>query len=129
MSNVNREDLPIQITLGDRVYEVFSLLREGEVSINGHEMKSRASMIGAKIGEDEGRYIDAHSSDIPDIFWGSGFVFTEWRMCVDLPEGFDPPFIIKMFCLGRWGMSEWDLGDDVIKSEWGSDCYVLRRIS
>ena len=74
-------ELPTEITVGGRVYEILSFLREGDKGyIRDDEMRSRAKEMRANLGREDGEFISDHKGEIPVALRGKVvFVFPEWQ--------------------------------------------------
>ena len=51
--------------LGDRVYQIFPFLKDGETEISGHEMVERAKQLDANAGKEDREWFLAHEGEIP----------------------------------------------------------------
>jgi len=121
------ETIPFEMTVGDRTYEIISILRgqaerRGRKYVAGHIMIKRAESIGAHLGEEDGEHILKHQNEIPPSLRDKvGFVFTAWSLRSD--------FIHEICCVywdGRCWIKRWD---KVYANGCSQSCRVLRRKS
>ena len=74
------DDLPIEMNVGGRVYDILSFLQGDEKSVDGTVMVSRSQEMQASLDEKEARHILKHQDDIPVKMKGKvTFFFTGWR--------------------------------------------------
>ena len=116
---IEGNSLLIEITIGDRTYEILGFLRGEETLVVGYTMVDRAKEMNAHLGQDDGEYILKHQDEIPASLRGKVvFVFTDWRH-PDSPE--------RVYCVywhdGRW-VRHWSWLDD---DGWVGDVRFLRR--
>ena len=112
--------LPIEMTIGDRVYEIIGFLKGNETNIVGHEVARRAKEMKATLDLDDAEYLMHHHLDIPQILRGRvKFVFSDWCRPGDPNLG----FYVYWFC-GNWvrGTGIW-FGHDT----WGYSDRLIRR--
>ena len=85
VAEYEESELPTEMTVGGRVYEILSFLREEDGgSVRGDVMVSRAKELGANLGKEDCEFILAHQADIPVALRGKiVFVFPDWRSPVD----------------------------------------------
>ncbi len=77
---ISPSDLPTEIKVGDRTYELLGFLKGDEEIISGNGMVRQAKEMLAHLGEDDGQYLLDHQQNIPENFRGKVyFVFTNWH--------------------------------------------------
>lgn len=111
-------NLPTEMTIADRIYDILGFLRGDEKSVVGHTMVERAKEMNANLGEDDGQHLLDHQSEIPVALRDKVvFVFTDWRH----PDSSGHVYYVY-WDDDRW-VEDWGwLGDD-----FDEDCRVLRR--
>ena len=111
--------LPTEMTVGGRVYEILSFLREEDGgSVRGDVMVSRAKELGANLGKEDCEFLLAHQADIPAALRGKiVFVFPDWR-CPGGRGG--------VACVG-WGGGGWCQDWGWLSYDWNGDVRLLRR--
>ncbi|MBU1615803.1 hypothetical protein KJ693_10930 [bacterium] len=111
-------NLPTEMTIADRIYDILGFLRGDEKSVVGHTMVERAKEMNANLGDDDGQHLLDHQSEIPVALRDKVvFVFTGWRRPDDSEH---------VYCV-YWDDDRW-----VVHWRWlGRDFYerfrVLRR--
>jgi len=106
------------MTLGNRTYEYFSYLRDGETTIGGQTMADRAAKMNGNLGQEDCEFVLAHQAEIPAALCGKAvFVFPGWR----LPGGSS-----RVACV-RWGDDCWVLDWDWLGFDWYGSGRLLRR--
>jgi len=110
--------LPTEMTVGGRVYEILSFLREGETSVRGDVMVSRAKEMNAHLGKEDCKFLLAHQDEIPSALRGKiVFVFPDWR---------DPGAREDVAGLD-WGGDGWHRDWDWLDGGWRGSARLLRR--
>ncbi len=110
--------LPTEMTIEGRTYDILGFLRGDETSVVGHEMVTRAKVMSAHLGQDEGEHILKYQDQIPVSLRGKVvFVFTDWRH----PDDSEDVFCVY-WCVDRWVQYWGWLGHD-----WHGNSRVLRR--
>jgi hypothetical protein len=119
---VANSKVPKSITIGERTYEILSLLIKKELDIAGFDMISRAEDLNANLGEEEGRYILEHQKDIPaDLEGKIIFILPNWRIRT-LPS---------YFYWIEWDKDskKWEQSSHRLDNySYGGICRLLRRI-
>ncbi|MFA5128798.1 MAG: hypothetical protein WC445_02390 [Patescibacteria group bacterium] len=111
-------ELPTEMTVGGRTYEILSFLREGEERVHGHTMVARAEKLGAYLGKEDCEFILAHQDEIPAALRGKiVFVFPDMRY----PVGRE--------CVAylRWRGDRWYQYWGWLDVGWDDGARVLRR--
>ncbi len=110
--------LPKKIVVGDRTYEVFSYLRDGE-KWDYHTMVERAKEVDAHLGQDDGEYLLDYQGDIPVVFRERvAFFFTGWSH----------PAYYNGLCYIIWSGDKWVKRCHEVSFWWLNRGRVLRRI-
>ncbi|HNU96042.1 MAG TPA: hypothetical protein PKH95_01375 [Candidatus Magasanikbacteria bacterium] len=111
--------LPIEMIIGDRVYEILSFLEGSEINIVGHEVVSRAKKMNATLDPDDAEYLMRHHMDIPQILRGRvKFVFSDWCRSGDPDHGFYVYWFHGSWTrsTGIWlGHNTWDYHDRLLR--------------
>jgi len=110
--------LPTEMTVGGRVYEILSFLKEGEVCVRGDVMAERVNETNDHLGEDDCEHLLVHQSEIPTALRGKVFfVFTDWRR---------PDCLGYVAYLG-WGRDGWFQDWFLPSVDWSVCSRFLRR--
>jgi hypothetical protein len=110
--------LPTEITVGGRVYEILSFLREGEKSVPGDVMVSRAKELGANLGQEDCEFILAHQADIPAALRNKViFVFPDLRR----------PDVRENVAYLYWVDDGWYRLWNWLSDDWFGNARLLRR--
>ena len=111
--------LPTEMTVGGRVYEILSFLREEDGgSVRGDVMVSRAKELGANLGKEDCEFILAHQADIPVALRGKvTFVFPDWRH----PDDRESVAYVD------WRVGGWCQGWGWLSDGWYGHGRLLRR--
>lgn len=110
--------LPKELTVGGRTYEILSFLRGNEKKVIGHTMVERAKEMNAHLGREERLHLIAHQDEIHTILRGKiVFVFTDDRH----PDY--PGFV----CYVYWDGARWVVHWDWLVNDWRDSARVLRR--
>ncbi len=123
------ETLPVEMKIGDRVYEVIPYLKDKEKPITGYEVIKRARALNACLGADDADYILEHQRDIPGGFYRYYFIFTNWNNS----EGHDSEmlyYIDDCYYDVRKEEYEWTKNYRPLENDfWNHLGLLLRRIS
>ena len=119
MSLSKVESLPIEMKIGDRIYEILAPLKESEKRILHRKMLERVLEMKANSGEDDGQYLLNHQENIPVVLQGKvAFIFPEWHNH-DHPE---------YVCYIYWKDGCWITGWQLFAYDyWEDNGRVLRR--
>ena len=110
--------LPVEMTIGDRTYEILGFLRGDEKSVSGSVMVERAKEMQANLGQDDGQYLLDHQKEIPEALRGKVvFVFPDWRHPVDP---------VRVACVS-WNGIRWVQDWHWLGHDFHDDARVLRR--
>lgn len=110
----------VQLTIGGRTYELVPYLKEGESSVTGDTMVERAQEFNANLGEEDGRFILKHQTEIPEEFRGKFYlVFTAWR----IPS--NPQSVACLYWVGYRWCQFWD----GLEVDWDEGDRLVRRVS
>ncbi|MBI5071616.1 hypothetical protein HZB93_01850 [Candidatus Falkowbacteria bacterium] len=80
-ADVKKPEIPTEMTVGGRVYEILSFLREEDNGfVRGDVMVSRAKELGANLGKEDCEFLLTHQDEIPPALRGKVvFVFPDLR--------------------------------------------------
>mgnify|MGYP000898400436 FL=1 len=113
-----KSGLHTEVTIEGRTYDILGLLREGETSVVGHEMVTRAKGMSAHLGQDDGEHILKYQDQIPASLRGKVvFVFTDWRR---------PGSSELVYCV-YWNGDRWVRDWLLLVDRWHGHVRVLRR--
>lgn len=112
-------DLPTEFTVGGCDYELVSFVKkEDGGSVSGDTMVARAGELQAELGEEDGRHILEHQSEIPAALRGKVYlVFPKWRY-----PG-DPRSVAYL----DWNDYEWYQSWDWLDDQWSDNDRLVRR--
>lgn len=115
------DTLPTEMTIGGVTYEILPILKEGEKSVKGNVLVSRAEQMGANADEKDCKHIVKNQADIPaelrKVF--NTFVFPNTRH----PDGSS-----RVACIW-WNVDRWVADWHWLDSKWDGNALVPRRIS
>jgi hypothetical protein len=110
--------LSAEMTIGGRTYEILGFLKEGEESVRGDMMVSRAKEMNAYLGKEDCEFLLAHRGEIPPALRSKAvFVFPDWR---------DPSGRGRVAYVG-WGDDGWYQDWDWLGRDWHGFVRLLRR--
>ncbi|HLD31453.1 MAG TPA: hypothetical protein VJB37_01005 [Patescibacteria group bacterium] len=117
--------IPAAMTVGGIIYEILPVLLPGERYIVGNVLRTRATDLGADLGQKDCQHLLDHQGDIPIPVTSNGkvvFAFPDWTRW----QYGDWEFAyIHQDEKGNWFQRWWPE-----QREWGgSDSYFLRRRS
>lgn len=105
--------------LGGRKYELVPFLKPEELQISVDEMRRRAELLEANLGEEDAHWILDHQSEIPaELRMKITLVFTTWRS-PDRPRG--------VACVSS-GDEQWFHFWTHRRGYWNGDDRLVRRV-
>lgn len=117
-NNPGSATLPTELTVGDRTYDMFAFIGEGQASVFGWSMAVRAKEMLANLGEEDGQYLLDNQQDIPAALREKVvFVFTDWCF----------PRSPEDVCCVRWRDGRWIQIGRRLGYSWDTSHQVLRR--
>jgi hypothetical protein len=118
-AGVDQPELPSEMTVDGRTYEIIGFLKEREECVRSSTMVKRAKEMKAYLGEEDGQHILDRQDEIPAVLQGKViFVLPHWRHS-DSGRRY-------VACL-YWRGNRWCLDWDWLGSDWYDLCRLLRR--
>lgn len=111
-------ELPTEMTIDGRTYEILSFLKGDEKSVPGDTMVERAKEMNAHLGKEDCEHLLAHQDEIPAALRGKvAFVFPDMRY----------PVGRECVAYVRWRGDRWYQYWGWLDVGWDDGARVLRR--